>query len=410
VVAHWITYRRRLQASLYLRLPTYLDSPLPDRRTLLRVRTEGACPQPVPGENSAYTVIVQIGEDGEWLNTIAGWVGYLRDVPSENWFWDGIVPWTAVTTAFITTTGSSQSWSVPSDWNSSSNTVEGIGCGGSGTVPVSPNFGGGGGGGAYAKASNVSLTQGGSTTYDLGSAGNNVDTMFKSTSDLVAKAGVTATTTTGGAGGASASCVPTTGAFSGGAGGNGGTSTAGGGGGAAGPDGAGKNGGTNASGWNGGGGGGGSDGGSSSAGGNSNSDTVTGGAGGNGNSGSGGGTPGGPGSAGSDATASTGGGGGGGGVAGLGGNGATGKASWTQTSNSATAGAGGGGGGAGASSSPNDSSHGQGGLYGGGGGGAQNGTVGAGAQGIIVATYTPGAGSTFMPFRQQAQMLPIMAQ
>lgn len=374
---------------IYFVLGTYRSISLPDRETLLRIRSAGVCPAPDPERDSTYTVICFVTPDGGWGEALAGWPGHLYDVNRSVWWWDGIIPWTAVTTSFVATTGSSQSWSVPSDWNSSSNTVEGIGCGGSGFH--SGGGAGGGGAGAYAIAHNVSLTPSGTATYNIGTAGNNVDTMFVSTSILVAKAGTTATSATGGAGGAAASCIPTTGAFSGGSGATDPNSQCGGGGGgAAGPGGAGKGGGSTSSGGAGGGGGG-ANGGTSSAG--SAGSSSTGGNGGNGSGGSGHGN--GSTTTGGAATAATGGGGGGGGGGGspsTGGAGATGVASWTQTVGGQTAGAGGGGGGSGNGGA--GSLGGVGGLYGGGGGGGIGSSNAVGAQGIIVATYTPG-GSSF---------------
>jgi hypothetical protein len=81
------------------------------------------------------------------------------------------------TVVFITSTSSSdQSWPVPNDWNSLSNTVEVLSHGGNGfDGSPGPNNnpcsgGSGGGGGQYAKKSNVTLTPGGTATYRLRSA------------------------------------------------------------------------------------------------------------------------------------------------------------------------------------------------------------------------------------------------
>lgn len=63
---------------------------------------------------------------------------------------------------------SGTSFTVPTDWNSASNTIEVIGGGGGGDS----NFGwAGGGGGAYALISNLSLSGGGSVTYRVGAGG-----------------------------------------------------------------------------------------------------------------------------------------------------------------------------------------------------------------------------------------------
>ena len=69
-------------------------------------------------------------------------------------------------TVIFLTSGST--WTVPSDWNSSNNTIEVIGGGGGGS-----NTGNqvGGGGGGYSKATNVSLTPGGSVNIGIGIGG-----------------------------------------------------------------------------------------------------------------------------------------------------------------------------------------------------------------------------------------------
>lgn len=134
---------------------------------------------------------------------------------------------------------SGTTWTVPSDWNSSSNTIETIGGGGHGGQ-YDLGGGGGGGGGAYASISNLSLTPGASVTYRAMATS---DTVFNSsattcggspTPSVCAMAGVTASLGTGGAGGTAAVSVGTT-KYDGGAG----ASSMGGGGGAAGPSGAG---------------------------------------------------------------------------------------------------------------------------------------------------------------------------
>jgi hypothetical protein len=298
-------------------------------------------------------------------------------------------PDAAGTVIFLT---SGTSWNVPSDWNSSDNSIEVIGGGGGGDTNTSTG-GGGGGGGAYSKVSNVTLTPDATVTIAVGSAGGvstaGGDTYFcNSTSNCAsiagtavqvgAKGGSGATTRIGASGGAAGSGVGDT-TLSGGTGGSGANaaSTGGGGGGsAAGPGGAGENGGSSPlSEGSGGGGGGGAGGASSTAG--SDGSSTTGGAGGNGPDGTGGG------SAGQNGTAGTGGGGGGGSFFGSGGVGAM-HNTWVQTSDSANAGPGGGGGGGGYVSNG-----GGGGLYGGGGGGGSDDATGAsGTQGIIVITYT----------------------
>lgn len=77
------------------------------------------------------------------------------------------------TDVFLTTTGTSNTWTVASDWNSASNTVHCIGAGGSGARGRPPNsgtrsFASGGGGGGYGNAANLSLTPSGSVTYGVG--------------------------------------------------------------------------------------------------------------------------------------------------------------------------------------------------------------------------------------------------
>lgn len=212
-------------------------------------------------------------------------------------------------------------WSVPHDWNNSSNAVECFGGGGgSGAGSTSGstggNGGGGGGGGGYAAVTNLALASGAAITYQVGAAGSVAsaggDTWFNgatiSASSVGAKGGsggatavVGSTAALGGAGGSASGGVGTT-KFSGGSGGNGGVGTGtggggGGGGGASGPNGNGGSGANSAS--SSGGGGGGANGGASGSGAN----------GGNGRGASGGGSGANPGGA---ATASSGGGGGGG--------------------------------------------------------------------------------------------------
>lgn len=250
----------------------------------------------------------------------------------------------SATTVFLT---SGTSWTVPSDWNSSNNTIECIGAGANGTTGnagtgVFPQNGGaggsGGGGGAYAKKNNVSLTPGGSASYTIGAANSGTATNFNSGSCI----GAAASGSTGGTAGSSAGDTT----FSGGNGASGGPFAAGGSGG-------------------GGGGGGGA-------------------AGKNGAGGSGGG--------GSNPTAGTG---------GTGDNGTT-AAEANGTEYDATHGSGGGGGGGTGSGGGSGGAGVAGGLYGAGGGGGgggrgagnPGGSGASGTQGIIVITYTPVSGPT----------------
>lgn len=163
-----------------------------------------------------------------------------------------LLPQFAFANVIYLTSGSS--WTVPSDWNSSNNTIEIIGAGANGAVggvapPVGPPYGGaggvGGGGGAYAKTSNLPLTPGSTVTIQVGSG----DTYVNGTS--CAGASACAKGASGSSGGSAASSVGTT-KYSGGNGGTGGNSGpysgdgggGGGGGGAAGPHGPGNTGAT----------------------------------------------------------------------------------------------------------------------------------------------------------------------
>ncbi len=326
-----------------------------------------------------------------------------------------------MTQIFLTTTGSG-TWVVPSDWNNSANTIEVIGGGGGGRKSVSDgHIGTGGGGGAYSKATNVTLTPsstvnifvgaGGAAATGVGASGgaggdtylcsdqtgNCSDTSgtFGSSVKAGAHGGAGATTTVGGAGGSVTGAVGSV-TSAGGAGGNVGNDfTGGAGGGGAGGVGSGltgKAGGLPGASANGGSGGGGAGGTSSTSGSNAASGNI-GGAGGNGPTGTGSGAGGTTGVAGTAGTAGTGAGGGGGGGASGANNVGNGGAGGSGSEWDSTHGAGGGGG-AGGGSSTNTSGTdvaGAGGLYGGGGGGGgwQDGLGGAGAQGIIVITYTP---------------------
>jgi hypothetical protein len=279
----------------------------------------------------------------------------------------------------LTTTGSVQTWSSPSDIPAEGViSIECIGPGGRG-VDGGSNGRAGGGGGAYARLDNVSGIAA-STDYDyqVGAAHSGDDTWMRidagstapsSTSEgVLAKAGANSSDRSSAAGGDSASCIGDV-VYSGGASGNVGSGEDGGsgGGGSAGPDGPGANG-AGAGGDNGGGGGG--------AGGGSVGSSIFGG---DGPEGTGGADV-----AGGDAAAGTGGGGGGGTVStGNGGNGAQ-YAIATDTSSGLSVGPGGGGGGA------HDSDNGgTGGGYGAGAGGAGNGNGqrGVGKQGVIIIRY-----------------------
>lgn len=267
------------------------------------------------------------------------------------------------TTSFLTgTSASNQTYNVPSDWNSSNNSIEVIGGGASGSGAGAVNYPGGGGGGAYAKVTNLTLTASGTATYRLeadvaggsttgaavaGNAGK--DAWFSNSGaaptttsqGALAKGGSNAQSNSStGSGGAAASCIGST-TYSGGNATSGSYSCAGGG--AAGKNGAGNNSGTPA---------------------------VGGATGGSGDAGNGG--------AGGSGVSS--------GTANAGGNG-------TEWQVSPARGSGGGGGSVGGTTS-NAGTGGAGGSYGGGGGGGgasgnQLGTGGVGKQGLIVITYEP---------------------
>jgi hypothetical protein len=323
--------------------------------------------------------------------------------------WNANEAHAATTIIFLTGTAST-TWTVPSDWNSASNTIEVIGAGGAsgGCGGGGCDGRGGGGGGAYAKISNLSLTPGASVNIAVGTGqltgvGPGVfasSTWFNGTTcsgASVCGAGGQSVFATyvGGAGGSVASSTGSV-KNAGGAGGSGvGTRGIGGsgGGGAGGPNGTGAAGGGagGTAGW-GGGGGGGNGGGTVGA----TSTSATGGNGGNNSSGSGGGSGGSAGGVGGNSS-SGGGSGGGGGNSGAAGNGGT---SGGANDFDASHGSGGGGGGGGGDSNGSGTTAGgngaNGGPYGAGGGGG-GGTAGAsgsssggaGGQGIIVIRYDP---------------------
>jgi hypothetical protein len=318
----------------------------------------------------------------EFLGSLARFILDRMPIPREDWhlpneIWGDpeLYPelrYDFATVTFLTITGSNQTFTSPSDWDNSDNTIEAVGGGASGaTERPSNGHAPGGGGGAYAKITNFSFASPGSTTatYSAGSGGaaivsnstgsngnSGTSSYFNDTADpgggatnakCSAQFGAGATwgsgSRNGGTGGASASSWGQT-TFSGGRGGNltGASGTgASGGGGAAGPAGVGGSGGNNGT--------------------TSLNVSTTGG------------------SANNGATA--------GGAAGGAGNGGDGSAG-TEWDLSHGCSSGGGGGAVGGSvmggSAPS---------YGGGGGGAGCGsataTSGAGGQGLIVITYNP---------------------
>jgi hypothetical protein len=81
------------------------------------------------------------------------------------------------TTTTVTYLTASTTWTVPANWNNSSNTIETIGGGGGGGGGGTSNTtnsgagGGGGGGGAYSIATNVTLTPSAQVTVSVGAGG-----------------------------------------------------------------------------------------------------------------------------------------------------------------------------------------------------------------------------------------------
>jgi hypothetical protein len=295
---------------------------------------------------------------------------------------------------------SGTSWTVPTDWNSTDNSIETIGAGGGGQTATTSYAGSGGGGGAYSKIINTPLTSGTAISLQVGTGGSagaaGGATWFNGTSfaasSVGSAGGVGGANNLGGVGGAAASGIGAT-KFSGGNGAAvGGINPygGGGGGGAGGPNGNGGAGGspnniiTSGAGGDGGNG-------SGAAGSNGDGSTGNGGSGGNDSGGIGGGA-GDTGSGAGNGASGTGGGGGGGKyfTSDIGGNGATGSEF------DGTHGSGGGGGGGGGRNGALAGNGGTGANYGGGGGGggypqigAAWGAGGAGGDGIIVVTYTP---------------------
>ena len=276
---------------------------------------------------------------------------------TSNIFLVGLPSVKAATAMTFLTSGTT--WTVPSDWNSSDNTIEVIGGGGGGLGNA------GGGGGGYSKVTNLALTPGGTAYLHIGAGGspggsggdtwfNNVNDAATSTSGGVLAQGG-ASSWFGGIGGGARSGVGTT-KYSGGSGGSRffGACCGGGGGGAAGASGNGNNG--------------------------ANALNESGAAGGAGDAGQGG----------------------------MGGNGGIGTYDEYTPLSSGSSGANGaewdyvhgaGGGGGGGASGCSGGAGGVGGGYGGGGGGGGGNTSGdcvvglggPGSQGLIIITYTPGA-------------------
>lgn len=99
-------------------------------------------------------------------------------------------------TTIVLTSGTS--WTVPDDWNNSSNEIELLGAGGLA-------YYGAGGGGGFSKIINFSATPGATITYHIGSGSSTTqsdhDTWFDSTSTALAEGGGNVVNVGGGTGG-----------------------------------------------------------------------------------------------------------------------------------------------------------------------------------------------------------------
>lgn len=402
---------------------------------------------------SGYSNQADINANGNTRSSQSGiaskaWSGSGAENPGawSNITTDTFNSWAAVTLAIRPAAGpggggtifltSGTTWQVPSDWDSSNNTIEVIGGGGGGDTPSDTVYSAGGGGGAYSKITNATLTPGATVAIAVGAGGSggttptaggdtylcnspsNCATIGGSAVIVGAKGGGAPTGSgfpTGGAGGAAASGVGTV-KNSGGAGGTSSLGNPGsGGGGAGGPRGAGGAGAddanTTGSGGGGGGGAGGGGSGTNGAAGTAAANSLGGAGGAGGNNAAGAGSGGAGSAGGGTGSAGTAGGGGGGGGGKSTASAGAGGAGGAGTDWDATHGAGGGGGGGGGTqdgTTNGSATGGAGGLYGGGGGGgggtsAGNGTNGAGgngAQGIIVITYTATGGGSGTPSRR----------
>lgn len=281
-----------------------------------------------------------------------------------------------LTQTILTTTGSNQTYTSPSDWNNSSNTVECLGAGGSGAARSdSTGHQTGGGGGAYSSIANFSFATPGTTTatYRVGSAGPSRSTTNSNLAGLAGGATWWNDTVDPGNGSTNAKCS----AAGGGAGANGTGSQNGG------------TGGATTSSW----------GQTKNAGGRGGNLTGASGAGGSGGGGAAG--PSGAGGAGTDSAstsnvATAGGDSNNGTLSGGAGSTTTATAGSNGTEFSGSYGCGSGGGGASRNTASAVATAGAGGNYGAGGGGAVNSSAssleavsGAGTQGLIVVEYTP---------------------
>jgi hypothetical protein len=95
----------------------------------------------------------------------------LWDLPTPNWqpYLGELITYEFATFSFLTTAGTTQTFNVPTDFNSLNNIIHCVGAGGWGSksqyISNYYHTGGGGGGGAYARKNNVSLTKGGTCQY-----------------------------------------------------------------------------------------------------------------------------------------------------------------------------------------------------------------------------------------------------
>jgi hypothetical protein len=312
-------------------------------------------------------------------------------------FFESLVRNDPPATTIVLTRDAGTTWVVPSDWNSTKNSIECIGGGGGAGFGNGIALGGAGGGGAgYSKVVNLALSPGAIIPISVGiggtaggvNGGDGGDTWFNGSS--LAASTVSAQHGGGGkgqTGGTQGTASAAAGGIHDGGAGSDGLNGGGGGGSAGGPNGAGGSGGASA--LANGAGGGGSDGGSPG----DNQTAGGGGAGGNNKAGGGAG-----GSGGGAATASPGqGGGGGGGSGGFAVNpgvaGGIGGYGQNLDASQGSGGGGGGGGDGGSLTNIKGGDGGHGGLYGGGGGGGGGGSASGsgsnGADGIIVIRYTP---------------------
>lgn len=128
------------------------------------------------------------GDFDEFLWSMAsgtlGWDQYVQHLPRP-WFdpdllgYEGLHWIYAATRQLTGTSGSNQTDTVPSDWNSVNNFIDCIASGGSGAAcGQSGNAGTGGSGAGWSRQTNVTLTPGGSATYRLSAGGASVSVGF----------------------------------------------------------------------------------------------------------------------------------------------------------------------------------------------------------------------------------------